>query len=476
MKKLYLLSTALLMAAAAHAEVITKTFNPLDLNKTDVTHDTHRAGIAFNGEALGDDIDFYLYQGSSTSTVGTFGAQYDMVTGQVLLVEAHEGFALQSITLSYGRYSADITFYDGTDAIQTSKTTWTASERTTSVYGRFGNRYRIASVTIAYEAVNQAVIKPTLSRESSICFAPFTLTAACDTEDASLLVAIDSDEFDVLPAEGLLIDHSCAVKVKATKPDFDDSPTVEAVYDFFTDYTVVTSIAEALAVEENTAVRFDGQATVIYQTDDCNHTWLYDSTGYIYLYGKIPAALPGDILADGFIVRMTNPVTGPRMETVIDPSVSPAVRSTESFAGIAGQGTPLEPTECKTSAFSKQTLTYCQYVVINDAVYETNTGQGTFSNGIAVDVQNLLTLTLPADGTEELTVVGFVGQYGIGTPELQLIPISWEQKTTSAIDIDAPQSVDHVQYFNLQGQPVANPASGLYIRRSATGAAKVYIP
>ena len=37
-------------------------------------------------------------------------------------------------------------------------------------------------------------------------------------------------------------------------------------------------------------------------------------------------------------------------------------------------------------------------------------------------------------------------------------------------DINAP-----VEYFNLQGQPVANPSNGIYIRRQGSKVAKVII-
>ena len=42
--------------------------------------------------------------------------------------------------------------------------------------------------------------------------------------------------------------------------------------------------------------------------------------------------------------------------------------------------------------------------------------------------------------------------------------------TTETVDADAP-----VEYFNLQGMPVANPAAGVYIRRQGSSVTKVLI-
>ena len=46
---------------------------------------------------------------------------------------------------------------------------------------------------------------------------------------------------------------------------------------------------------------------------------------------------------------------------------------------------------------------------------------------------------------------------------------------SSAIDFEADLSAP-VEYFNLQGMPVSEPANGVFIRRQGTNVSKLFIP
>lgn len=315
----------------------------------------------------------------------------------------------------------------------------------------------VSSLTVTIEpTAAPAVSKPVITTvEGEECF---VATITCATEGADIYYTIDgteptaaSDKYTA-PVEMWGVNQIKAIAVKGDDKSAVASATVPLL---------LTDASMFGDMESGTSFILKTQMTAIYQNGS-------------YLYAK--AGWSGNILIYGNVGKeLSNGDTFTRLEG----KYSPFNNLPEIVSPVIGEvttgGTPVEPFEEATSDLvATYTLNY--YLSFKDVKVDAWSGPNstlTDADGNTVALYNQLKLpeTELLSG-DKCTVTGFVGIY---KTNLQFYPIKIETASSGIEGITADENTP-VEYYNLQGIRVANPAQGsVVIRRQGSHVSKVIV-
>ena len=234
--------------------------------------------------------------------------------------------------------------------------------------------------------------------------------------------------------------------------------------------TKVANIAAWLAdAKTDVLYEFENPVTVVYQNG--LNLYVQDATGSMFIYGSTDQTYtPGQTIPAGFTGNYVNWYSTIELSLPKDGSAKATYK-----AGV--DGTPVQPAEVAIADIDGATMGN-KYIVIRNCdlanIVEKDfeiVGEG----GAKIAGYNKFGIELPE--TDELKdVIGVVNYYqkkGADAPSASIYPI--EIKAAAGIagveaDLNAP-----VEYFNLQGVRVENPANGLYIMRQGSKAVKVIL-
>lgn len=234
--------------------------------------------------------------------------------------------------------------------------------------------------------------------------------------------------------------------------------------------TKVANIAAWLAdAKTDVLYEFENPVTVVYQNG--LNLYVQDATGSMFIYGTTDQTYtPGQTIPAGFTGNYVNYYSTIELSLPKDGSAKATYK-----AGV--DGTPVQPAEVAIADIDGATMGN-KYIVIRKCdlanIVEKDfeiVGEG----GAKIAGYNKFGIDLPE--TDELKdVIGVVNYYqkkGADAPSASIYPL--EIKAAAGIagveaDLNAP-----VEYFNLQGVRVENPANGLYIMRQGSKAVKVIL-
>lgn len=234
--------------------------------------------------------------------------------------------------------------------------------------------------------------------------------------------------------------------------------------------TKVANIAAWLAdAKTDVLYEFENPVTVVYQNG--LNLYVQDATGSMFIYGSTDQTYtPGQTIPAGFTGNYVNYYSTIELSLPKDGSAKATYK-----AGV--DGTPVQPAEVAIADIDGATMGN-KYIVIRNCDL-TNIVEKDFEivgeGGAKIAGYNKFGIELPE--TDELKdVIGVVNYYqkkGADAPSASIYPI--EIKAAAGIagveaDLNAP-----VEYFNLQGVRVENPANGLYIMRQGSKAVKVIL-
>ncbi|MDE5633448.1 MAG: hypothetical protein K2I51_02130 [Muribaculaceae bacterium] len=231
----------------------------------------------------------------------------------------------------------------------------------------------------------------------------------------------------------------------------------------------VANIAAWLAdAKTDVLYEFENPVKVVYQNG--LNLYVQDETGSMFIYGSTDQTYtPGQTIPAGFTGNYVN------YYSTIELSLPKDGSSKASYkAGVDGE--PVQPAEVAIADIDGATMGN-KYIVIRNCdlanIVEKNFEIVAGNDKIAG--YNKFGIDLP-ETTELKDVIGVVNYYqakGADAPSASIYPI--EIKAAAGIagveaDLNAP-----VEYFNLQGVRVENPANGLYIMRQGSKVAKVIL-
>ncbi len=231
----------------------------------------------------------------------------------------------------------------------------------------------------------------------------------------------------------------------------------------------VANIAAWLAdAKTDVLYEFENPVKVVYQNG--LNLYVQDETGSMFIYGSTDQTYtPGQTIPAGFTGNYVN------YYSTIELSLPKDGSSKASYkAGVDGE--PVQPAEVAIADIDGATMGN-KYIVIRKCdlanIVEKNFEIVAGNDKIAG--YNKFGIDLP-ETTELKDVIGVVNYYqakGADAPSASIYPI--EIKAAAGIagveaDLNAP-----VEYFNLQGVRVENPANGLYIMRQGSKVAKVIL-
>lgn len=213
--------------------------------------------------------------------------------------------------------------------------------------------------------------------------------------------------------------------------------------------------------------------TVLYAYTFGQVMYVTDGTTNLCIYGELWSYHPGDVIPGGFKGTYSETSGGPSM---VNPS--------DFGVAISGKApTPVEKaiseiTEADLYSYVKLTnvtFTASGNNITFTAVTETEPSRATEEEAAATLAgYNSFSVSLPTDDKAAYDVTGIVSTYN---DTVELLPIEFTETVTTGIcSIAADDASAPVEFFNLQGQPIANPENGLYIRRQGTNVTKIVIP
>lgn len=256
--------------------------------------------------------------------------------------------------------------------------------------------------------------------------------------------------------EPFAITETTTVKAIAAKGD-----ELSRVATFTAKYTgPYVSFAALFAEGANATGKVSGPIVAFYANASAKYLYVKDATGgFALLYGSEQTVTNGDTFA--WVEGTVNVYRG-------------VTQLSNYTLGEMTEGTPLEPT-VYTLANLAEAPNYA-YVKVENVTISNISGQDATltQDGNTFALFNYFTdLTVPTDG-KAYDITG-VRTSRDGADKLQ--PISFELNNgdpSGITDIEAEET-GVVEYFNLQGVRVAEPAAGLYLRRSGNRVEKVMI-
>lgn len=326
---------------------------------------------------------------------------------------------------------------------------------------------------ISYTKIVSNVEAPEFSISSSTVPAGTQVRITCKTEGASILYTTDGTDPNLastLYNGPITINEDMTLKAIAVK-GVDQSIVAVANY---TVEKIYSTIADIIGLSNGTKVDYSGDLTVVYKSGQ--NIYVYDGEDYTLLYGNV-ACEAGDVLKGGWTAQVS--IYGGMFE--IKPSTTPTVD------GTAAIPSPTEITVDNIATLYVPANVNGYYVMKNvtfDAATPSDKSNQTVTVGeTSVVFRNNFIIGSVEAGTYD--VVGFIGiyDYSAGTTaistdpsKLQFFPIEYKTPSTDGINgIEVDENAP-VQYYNLSGMPISNPAAGQVVIRVQSGkASKIHM-
>ncbi len=319
--------------------------------------------------------------------------------GGTITITAPNGYMLTGMEITQGKWN------DGNTANVGILTNASWSGEATSVVVTIAGNTQFKSINVTYcEIPDDQVMDPVIEGET-----PFlettTVTITCATEGAEIRYTLNGQDptaESTLYEEPFTINEAVTVKAIAFKNGNSSSIASKA----FEQIPIVATIADYLALDDNTTFVFTGDAVVTYQNG--SNTWIKDETGYALIYASgqpeysngdvIPAGWGGKKMTYNNVPEITNP-TG--LES-----------ATETSEAIPVVKTVADITNDDVNAYYK----------INDIILSANTDNFNIVDGeTELAGYNKFSITMPEDVEgKSFNVVGVITIYN-NKPEFYII-------------------------------------------------------
>lgn len=312
----------------------------------------------------------------------------------------------------------------------------------------------------------QKPFSPAFSLGEGTYYEAQSVELSCATEDATIYYTIDGNEPDAnstVYSEAIQVAETTTIKAVAIKDEV--SSNVATATFTIVEPEVLENIAAFYEIvsSKGKAVKFANPLTVIYQ--NYNNLLVKDETGTMLIYGSTSQEYSnGDIMEAGTIGTIGAYGGNPQLAPV----------STKELPN-ATAGTPVEPKEVTIAELSE--CSFLDYVKVEDVTFTLDSGKQknyTISkDSESFAVYNQFNLTISNLGAGKLfDVTGFMSSYN-GTVQLQPTSVEYDDLATGIEEIVTENAP--VEYYNLQGVKVANPAGGIFIKKQGGKATKVII-
>ncbi len=383
------------------------------------------------------------------------------------------------------RRQAPITASEGTVADQTqcSKSTtectidWTGNTKSVtftvgdkSLYGSDGNTkggqlcFKTILITTSDEGV--AVLAPTFSVTESDVVLGTEVEINCKTDGVKIYYTTNGDEptdASTLYEAPITIDEDMTIKAIAYK-GADKSDVASASYAIMAE---VNSLSAAKQVAHGKSLIYNGDLTVVYK--NAPSVYVYDGTEFALIYGTVDCKA-GDVIKGGW--KATVDIYAGLFE------MKPAGDITVD--GTAEIPAPIEIT-ADNAATTYVPANVSAYCLVKNVTFtaatpaEVNNITATVGEKSIVFRNNFKLASVEA-GTYD--VLGFIAIYDakknvISTNEskMQFFPIEYTEVKSDGIDGIEADTNAPVQYFNLSGMRIDNPAPGQTVIRLQAGKA-----
>lgn len=493
MKKLLLsLAGALLLAPAAMADTVSINANDAtDIQGTDIPEKA--AEGSSNGEArhiqplqslhLGDytltfekgtastDCAYYYYMSTNETgqcTVRLYGGNkmtFAAPEGQVVTQIQFNGSnakKMNEITLSTGAiYGVDS---EEAPTATANKFVWKGEAN--SIDFTFAGTYRIQSIDVTFTQgdVSKLSAMPTFNPASCDFTEPMAVEIAA-AEGAVIYYTTDGTDpttASEIYSTPIVVSQTTTIKAIAVEEGKEPSSVAAATYTKVVSYSTLKEYMEAGLADTSKAVRFSGEATVVYQNG--KYLYLQDDSASMLAFGQLTQTYePGDVIS-GFEGKMTVYNNLDELNVVAATFGEPIRK--------AAAPTPVTADLENLTAENQNQYVMLEKVTVK-AVTNEETNKTTYYLVDEIDAELILyprftNVEIPTDDTV-YNVVGFVSVF---KEDIQIFPISF----TDAAAVKALEVAEgNAAYFNLQGVRVAAPAKGQLLIKVANGKASKVI-
>lgn len=399
MKKVLFLFACLLAAGAALACEVT--FDPT----LDVGTSTGTAGP------------FSIYNDGITVTVSNglaAGNQYRVYKGQSIQICSEVGRITKiefrcvgSNDAQYGPgcFVTNVGSYSYIDKIGV----WEGSEECVTFTAAL-NQVRITLIIVTYECGN-VLVSPVITPPGGTYYEPIEVSMSCSTTDATIHYTTNGSTPTTASPQytaPFTLSSDCAVKAVAVL-DGEVSDVVFANYTF-RQANDVASIAEAVSLPDDSAVRFLNPVTVLAQHR--SHLYIKDDTGCALIFGDCGQTYArGDIIPGGFTAIKTTYSGEP--EFMQPQGMQPAIGNA-----------PVAPEEITADQVDHDL--FAHYVHLDNVTISQTDG----NNYVLTDEQGntcaiyfgTLGVAAPNDLSLHYEVYAIVGSYGKNSTVYQLLP------------------------------------------------------
>lgn len=478
MKKILLFATMLGafmgLSAADYTDVLTSganCFNVTGNSYKDATYTSSETGIVYTAQMAGDNSSIQLRSNNNNSGI--------------VVTKNDNGLELKSITVEFNDATANARVAD----IYESETAYTApsnlyesgltasgsvaksdpkefvSENHSKYFGlrsKSGAMY-ISKITIVWSdpagASSKESAELSFDQTSFMIYKGEAFTAPKLNNPNELAVTYSSSNPEVATVDAAgavtVLDATGATTITATSEETDKYKAGKATFTL-TVVPVATNFAETYAVGNNNIAYINFPMTVTYVNGINCFVQNAEGTEFSLIYGTTPYKV-GDVVPAGWYGKYS--LYSKKIHEIVPVGEMPETTSTADV-------TYKEVTEISEAMIS-------QIVVLKGVTLEeaTPSGKSSFTGNIGettFDFYNSFQVASAEAGTYDITAA--VSYYG-SKEYVQLYPIEYKVASTDGIngvevDANAP-----VQYYNLSGMPISNPAAGQVVIRVQGGKA-----
>lgn len=324
-------------------------------------------------------------------------------------------------------------------------------------------------ITTSDEGV--AVLAPTFSVAAGDVALGTEVEINCETEGAKIYYTTDGNaptDASTLYDGAITIDEDMTIKAIAYK-GADKSSVATASY---TVLEAANTLAEAKKFAKGKSLLYNGDLTVVYKSG--SNEYVYDGTEFALIYGSVNCKA-GDVIKGGW--KATVDIYGGLFE--LKPASTPVVEGTAEIPA------PIVIT-AENMAETFVPANICAYCIFKNVTIAEAT-PGSDKSGAALNfnatvgdatigMRNNFKLASAEPGTYDLP--GFITVFDSGKNEistdaskLQYYPTEFIEVKQDGIDGIEADTNAPVQYFNLSGMRIDNPAPGQTVIRLQAGKA-----
>lgn len=368
-------------------------------------------------------------------------------------------------TIATQAYGDEYVIWTG-DATEVTLTVGDKSEYGTDGATKAG-QFNFTNVIITVSDVAVNVLSPEFSVPGGVVDAGTEVAITCATEGASIYYTTDGStptNASTLYTGAITINETTTINAIAYK-GADKSSVTTATY---TILEKVATIAAAMEKANNVEFIYTGDLTVVYHNG--SSIYVYDGINYTLLYDYNFACEAGDVLKGGWraLVSIYNGLFELKLNTVptIDGKAAVPAPVEITSANIAELYVPANVN----GYYLIKNVTFAEATPAEKANQTVNVGE------TSVLFRNNFAIASVEAGTYD--VLGFISVYEKGKTEictaqstLQFFPIEYKEVKTDGIEGVEADSDAPVEYYNLSGIRVSNPAAGQALIRVQAGKA-----